>query len=136
MINKGAAPWDRRTVAVCERGLRGSRKAGRKNAERMRDGNCQRFSAVFDGIPPPLHLTVPRTSPESRRSLAVVPLSRGQRYYGETPVGLWSCQHAVRASRAFRREQLRTAPILESISKSEGYAGCCETPPGALIRNS
>jgi hypothetical protein len=38
--------------------------------------------------PPILNETVPRATPGPRRSLAVVPLSRGNCYYGEAPVGL------------------------------------------------
>ena len=37
-------------------------------------------------IPPNLHQTVLRAAPELPRSLAVVPLIRDHRYYGETPM--------------------------------------------------
>ena len=63
-------------------------KGGRNNTERMRNGECQRFFAVLDGIPPTLRQTFPRTSWEPQGSLAVAPLIRNQRGYGETPVGL------------------------------------------------
>jgi hypothetical protein len=41
-------------------------------------------SRLWPPVPPILHPTIPRTA----RSLTVVPLARGQRYYGEAPVRL------------------------------------------------
>ena len=44
---------------------------------------------------PTLHHAVLGAAPEPPRSLPVVPLSRGQRYYGEAPVGLWIYERSV-----------------------------------------
>src|ERR1035438_6030462 len=81
-----------------------------RNRRRRHLGQERRFFAVTSGIslgirghltgspsdreliiPPKLHQTIPRASPEPRRSLPVVPLIGDQRYYGEAPGRLrWS----------------------------------------------
>jgi len=46
---------------------------------------CSKQPDLWPPIPPTVRRTILRDAPEPRRSLAVVPLSQGQRYYGEAP---------------------------------------------------
>jgi hypothetical protein len=54
------------------------------SASRTQLGTFEQPS-LWPPIPPTLHETILRASPDPRRRLAVVPLIREQRYYGESP---------------------------------------------------
>src|SRR5208282_5258095 len=45
--------------------------------------------AFWPPTAPTLHPTAPGVAPEPPASVTVVPLSRGQRYYGEAPARVW-----------------------------------------------
>jgi len=59
-----------------------------------------------------LPLAVARAAPLPRRYLAVVPLIRDKRYYGEVTARLWRCQRAVGHSNPTITPQMEKTPSL------------------------